>query len=122
MGVERRRRGDLNQCVKKAAAECLVKAYRISFNLPIIITRGNNVFGPRQYPEKLIPKFFLLLDRGKKWYALVLVVSISLFLTSTSPIHGDGLHRRSYIYVADVAEAFDLIMRKGVVGKRVERP
>jgi len=40
----------------KAAAEFIVKSYRSSFNLPTIITRGNNVYGPRQYPEKLIPK------------------------------------------------------------------
>jgi UDP-glucose 4,6-dehydratase len=49
----------------KAAAEFIVKSYRSSFNLPTIITRGNNVYGPRQYPEKLIPKvrftlFFVL--------------------------------------------------------------
>ena len=38
----------------KAAAEFLVKSYYTSFKLPIIITRGNNVFGPKQYPEKII--------------------------------------------------------------------
>lgn len=37
-----------------------------SFNLPVIITRGNNVYGPHQYPEKLIPKFINQLMRGKK--------------------------------------------------------
>lgn len=41
----------------KAGAEHLVKAYRRSFGLPAIITRGNNVYGPHQYPEKIIPKF-----------------------------------------------------------------
>lgn len=40
----------------KAAAEFLVKSYHRSFQLPVIITRGNNVYGPHQYPEKLIPK------------------------------------------------------------------
>ena len=41
----------------KAAAEFLVKSYHRSFGLPVIITRGNNVYGPHQFPEKLIPKF-----------------------------------------------------------------
>jgi nucleoside-diphosphate-sugar epimerase len=40
----------------KAGAEFLVKSYHRSFNLPVIITRGNNVYGPHQFPEKLIPK------------------------------------------------------------------
>jgi UDP-glucose 4,6-dehydratase len=84
----------------KAAAEFLVKAYRTSFGLPVIITRGNNVFGPRQYPEKLIPKFISLLERGLP-----------------CPIHGDGKHRRSYLYVSDVARAFELIVRRGELGQ-----
>lgn len=37
-----------------------------SFNLPVVITRGNNVYGPHQYPEKLIPKFINQLMRGRK--------------------------------------------------------
>jgi len=41
----------------KAGAEFLVKSYHRSFKLPCIITRGNNVYGPHQFPEKLIPKF-----------------------------------------------------------------
>ena len=40
----------------KAGAEMMVKAYITSYNLPCIITRGNNVYGPHQFPEKLIPK------------------------------------------------------------------
>jgi len=83
----------------KAAAEFMAKAYRQSFGLPIIITRGNNVYGPRQYPEKLIPKFISLLNRDRP-----------------CTIHGNGQHRRSFIYVSDVANAFHLILRKGQVG------
>ena len=41
----------------KAAAEAIVQSYIQSFKMPIIITRGNNVYGPNQYPEKVIPKF-----------------------------------------------------------------
>jgi UDP-glucose 4,6-dehydratase len=49
----------------KAGAEHLVKAYKRSFNIPAIITRGNNVFGPHQYPEKIIPKFIAqIVSRG----------------------------------------------------------
>lgn len=84
----------------KAAAEFLVKAYRYSYDLPIIITRGNNVYGPRQYPEKLIPKFIMLISQGK-----------------TCPLHGDGSNKRSYLHVDDVVRAFDCILTKGKVGE-----
>jgi len=84
----------------KAAAEFLVKSYRASFQLPTIITRGNNVYGPRQYPEKLIPKFTALLSRGLP-----------------CPLHGDGRHRRSFLHVDDVCRAFDVILHRGVVGE-----
>jgi len=84
----------------KAAAEHLVKSYLHSFQLPVIITRGNNVYGPRQYPEKLIPKFISRLHRGMNL-----------------PLHGDGQNRRSFVYVMDVAKAFDLILHKGTTGE-----
>eukprot|EP00455_Lapot_gusevi_P001944 TRINITY_DN1074_c0_g1_i1.p1 TRINITY_DN1074_c0_g1~~TRINITY_DN1074_c0_g1_i1.p1 ORF type:complete len:373 (-),score=121.63 TRINITY_DN1074_c0_g1_i1:169-1287(-) len=84
----------------KAAAELLVGAYQTSFKLPCIITRGNNVFGSHQFPEKLIPKFINLLERNR-----------SLCL------HGDGSHRRSFIFVDDVARAFDAILHKGKTGE-----
>lgn len=83
----------------KAAAEHLVNAYRISYGLPCIITRGSNVYGPRQFPDKLIPKFIKLLNRGNK-----------------VPIHGDGSVLRSFIYVDDVARAFDMVMHNAKVG------
>ncbi|KAL7721414.1 dTDP-glucose 4 [Entamoeba marina] len=84
----------------KAGAEFLAKAFYQSFNVPVIITRGNNVYGPHQFPEKLIPKFITLLDRGMN-----------------CPIHGEGIEKRSFIYVLDVVRAFDLILKKGVVGQ-----
>lgn len=83
----------------KVAAEYLVRSYQHSFAIPTIITRGNNVYGPRQYPEKLIPKFILLLDAGHP-----------------VPLHGDGEHRRSFLHVNDVARAFDAILHKGQTG------
>mmetsp|Transcript_12808 Transcript_12808/g.35367 ORF Transcript_12808/g.35367 Transcript_12808/m.35367 type:complete len:376 (-) Transcript_12808:96-1223(-) len=83
----------------KAGAEFLVKSYFRSFKLPCLITRGNNVYGPHQFPEKLIPKFTNQLMRDKK-------------LT----LHGDGTNTRNFLYVTDVANAFDVIMHKGTPG------
>jgi len=84
----------------KAGAEYLVKSYYKSFNLPIIITRGNNVYGPHQYPEKMIPKFTNQLLRGKK-------------LT----LHGDGSNTRNFLHVDDVVTAFDTLLHKGEIGE-----
>ncbi|XP_021274443.1 trifunctional UDP-glucose 4,6-dehydratase/UDP-4-keto-6-deoxy-D-glucose 3,5-epimerase/UDP-4-keto-L-rhamnose-reductase RHM1-like [Herrania umbratica] len=83
----------------KAGAEMLVMAYGCSYGLPVITTRGNNVYGTNQFPEKLIPKFILLAMNGKPL-----------------PIHGDGSNVRSYLYCEDVAEAFEVILHKGEVG------
>jgi dTDP-glucose 4,6-dehydratase len=84
----------------KAGAEFLVNSYRSSFKVPVIITRGNNVYGPHQFPEKIVPKFINLLERGKPL-----------------PIHGDGTNRRKYVYATDVAKAFDVICHNGVIGE-----
>ena len=84
----------------KAAAEFIAKSYLRSFKLPVIITRGNNVYGPHQYPEKLIPKFICRLQRDMPLC-----------------IHGDGQNTRSFVYVEDVAEAFDTILHKGITGE-----
>lgn len=83
----------------KAAAEHLAQSYRISFNLPLIITRGNNVYGPRQFPEKLIPKFCNLMMRDRPL-----------------PIHGSGANLRNFLYAEDAARAFDIILHKGEIG------
>ncbi|KAJ8617237.1 hypothetical protein MRB53_013423 [Persea americana] len=83
----------------KAGAEMLVMAYRQSYGLPTITTRGNNVYGPNQFPEKLIPKLILLAMRGQPL-----------------PIHGDGSNVRSYLYCEDVAEAFEMILHHGALG------
>jgi len=84
----------------KAGAEIIAMSYYHSFKMPIIITRGNNVYGINQYPEKLIPKFITLLKDHKK-------------LT----IQGDGNNRRSFIYVDDVVNAFDVILHRGKIGE-----
>ena len=68
--------------------------------MPIIITRGNNVYGPNQYPEKLIPKFIELLKNNKK-----------------VTIQGDGTNVRAFLHSIDVAKALELILEKGKVGE-----
>jgi len=83
----------------KAGAEYLVKAYYRSFGMPVVITRGNNVYGPHQFPEKIIPKFINQLMRG-------------LPLT----LHGTGSNTRNYLFVEDVARAFDVILHKSKPG------
>jgi len=84
----------------KAGAELIAQSYYHSFGMPIIITRGNNVYGPNQYPEKLIPRFIKLLKEDKK-------------LT----IQGDGTHLRAFLHSHDVARAFECILEHGVVGE-----
>ncbi|KAI8853748.1 hypothetical protein BC829DRAFT_382046 [Chytridium lagenaria] len=84
----------------KAAAECLAQAYLKSFKLPVIITRSNNIYGPHQYPEKIIPKFICSLLTGRKCY-----------------IHGDGSNSRHYVYVTDAADAFITVLHQGVSGQ-----
>ena len=84
----------------KAAAEHMVRAYAQSYGLPIIITRSNNAYGPRQFPEKFIPKMILRVLEGR-----------------TCCLHGDGLQRRRYIYVDDLCEAFLTILHQGRIGQ-----
>lgn len=67
----------------KAAAEFIVKGYQLSYHLPVIVTRSNNVYGPRQYPEKVIPEFINLVERNRPMYA----IRKSLM---TRTIHGSG--------------------------------
>lgn len=84
----------------KAAAELIAKSYYHSFKMPIIITRGNNVYGPNQYPEKLIPRFVELLLDNKP-----------------VTIQGDGSNVRAFLHVNDVCSALKLILEKGEIGE-----
>ena len=84
----------------KGAAELIAQSYAHSFKMPIIITRGNNVYGPNQYPEKLIPRFISQLTSGEK-----------------VTIQGDGSCVRAFIHSTDVATAFECILRRGTVGE-----
>ena len=84
----------------KAAAELIAGSYYHSFNMPIIITRGNNVYGPNQYPEKLIPLFIEQLKDNKK-----------------VTIQGDGSNVRAFLHSSDVATALECILNKGEIGE-----
>lgn len=84
----------------KAGAELIAKSYYFSFKMPIIITRGNNVYGPNQYPEKLIPRFIQLLKDDKK-----------------VTIQGNGSNVRAFLHAYDVATAIDIILMKGEIGE-----
>ena len=83
----------------KAAAEHVVRSYHISYGLPVIVVRGNNVYGPRQYPEKLIPNTIMRVARGLR-----------------PCLHGDGSNRRHYLHVDDVVAAYDVLLHRGAVG------
>ncbi|KAJ8423452.1 hypothetical protein Cgig2_009354 [Carnegiea gigantea] len=88
----------------KAGSEMLAMAAAKSLNLKIIATRGNNVYGLFEFPEKLIPKLTLLGMRGDKL-----------------PVYGEGSNLRSFLYAEDVAEAFDVILHWGEDGEVEKR-
>ena len=84
----------------KAGAELIAQSYNHSYKMPIIITRGNNVYGPNQYPEKLIPLFIKLLKENKK-----------------VTVQGNGDSVRAFLHAYDTARAFEYILEKGQVGE-----
>lgn len=77
----------------KAGADRLVFAYNACYQIPSIIIRPFNMFGPRQHPEKVIPRFITSHILGEK-------------LT----VHGDGQSQRDFTYVEDLARAIDLVL------------
>ena len=84
----------------KAASSLLALSYYKTFDLPMIITRSSNNFGPFQYPEKLIPLFMTHLLENKK-----------------VPVYGDGQQIRDWLYVVDNCEAIDYVLHHGQVGE-----
>jgi dTDP-glucose 4,6-dehydratase len=84
----------------KASADLMINAYRVTYGVPVTITRGANNIGPYQYPEKVVP----------------------LFVTNAIddqplPLYGDGLQVRDYHYVLDHCEAIDLVLHEGEIGE-----
>lgn len=83
----------------KAGADLLARSYHVTHGVPVVITRSSNNFGPRQHPEKLIPKLIRRADTGEPL-----------------PIYGDGSNVREWTYVADNCRAVELVRREGEVG------
>ncbi|MEV4579450.1 dTDP-glucose 4,6-dehydratase [Nonomuraea jabiensis] len=84
----------------KAAGDLIARAYAITYGLNVSITRCGNNYGPRQYPEKLIPLFLTNLMRGRK-----------------VPLYGDGGNVRDWIHVADHCAGIRLVAEKGEPGE-----
>ena len=84
----------------KAASDHLVRAYHHTYGLPALTTNCSNNYGPRQFPEKLIPLILLNAVNGKPL-----------------PIYGDGLNVRDWLYVEDHCEALHVVLEKGHVGE-----
>ncbi len=83
----------------KAAGDLLVGAYHTTYDMPTLLTRASNNFGPYQYPEKVIP----------------------LFITNAVddeplPLYGDGLQIRDWLYVDDHCDALELVLARGEAG------
>lgn len=84
----------------KAASDLIALSYVSSFDLPVMVTRSSNNFGPFQHPEKLVPLFSTNLLDGQR-----------------VPVYGTGQNRRDWCPVADNCAAIDLVLRDGVVGE-----
>ena len=84
----------------KASAELLINSYFTTYNSNVIITRCTNNYGPRQFPEKLIPKTILLADQNKK-----------------IPIYGNGKNMRDWIFVDDHCNAIFNVLTNGKSGE-----
>ena len=84
----------------KAASDHLVRAYHHTYGLPTLTTNCSNNYGPRQYPEKLIPLMIRHALEGKPL-----------------PVYGDGRNVRDWLYVGDHCAAVRLVLAKGRVGE-----
>jgi len=84
----------------KASADLLCRAYFKTFDVPVIITRCSNNFGPYQFPEKLIP-----------------LMIINALNDKPLPVYGDGKNVRDWIYVLDHCRAIDFVIQKGKPGE-----
>ena len=84
----------------KASADLLCRAYVKTFDLPVIVTRCSNNYGPFQFPEKLIP-----------------LMTINALSDKELPVYGDGKNVRDWIYVDDHCRALDLVFRRGTPGE-----
>ncbi|EEM23748.1 DTDP-glucose 4,6-dehydratase [Bacillus thuringiensis serovar tochigiensis BGSC 4Y1] len=84
----------------KASADMIALSYYKTYQLPVIVTRCSNNYGPYQYPEKLIPLMVTNALEGKKL-----------------PLYGDGLNVRDWLHVTDHCSAIDVVLHKGRIGE-----
>lgn len=84
----------------KAGSDLLVRAYYETYGFPAVITRCSNNYGPRQFPEKLIP---LLITRALR--------------NEKTPLYGDGLNVRDWLYVDDHCSAIERVIEVGMPGE-----
>ncbi len=84
----------------KASADHLVRAWHRTYGLPVVISNSSNNYGPRQFPEKLIPLMILNAIEGKPL-----------------PVYGNGEHVRDWLHVEDHARALHLVVTRGVAGE-----
>jgi dTDP-glucose 4,6-dehydratase len=84
----------------KAGSDLIALSYEETYDLPVLVTRSSNNFGPYQFPEKVIPLFVTNLLDGKK-----------------VPLYGDGLNIRDWIYVEDNCTGVDMVLRRGEIGE-----
>jgi dTDP-glucose 4,6-dehydratase len=95
----------------KAASDHLVRAWGETYGLPILVSNCSNNYGPRQFPEKLIPLVILNAIEGREL-----------------PVYGDGMNIRDWLHVEDHVRALTTIVERGkpgatyCVGGRAERP
>jgi len=89
----------------KAGADRMAHAYFVTYGMPVIITRPSNNYGPRQFPEKLVPLFVYKALREEPL-----------------PVYGDGRQRRDWLHVEDHCRAMDLILREGEAGEAYNIP
>ena len=84
----------------KASADLLVKSFHITYGCDVKITRCTNNYGPRQFPEKLIPK-----------------VIINAINNKSIPVYGNGKNIRDWLYVDDHCSAIQKVIEKGKIGE-----
>ncbi|HYS03909.1 MAG TPA: dTDP-glucose 4,6-dehydratase [Candidatus Dormibacteraeota bacterium] len=84
----------------KAAADRLAYSYFATYRLPVFISRASNNFGPRQYPEKVIPLFVT-----------------NALSDEPLPLYGDGQNVRDWLYVTDHCAALDVMLERGTPGE-----
>ena len=84
----------------KASSDHLVRAWRETYGLPVVLTNCSNNYGPYHFPEKLIP-----------------VVILNALAGKPLPIYGDGENMRDWLYVEDHADALLLVLEKGALGR-----